>query len=127
LTDETEAGAADARSETPPRSDDSVRGSVERLVAAGRELAEAELAWARLKGRSVARVVRTGLLLAIVALVCLIVGLSLLLVAAIVALAPLTGLLAAVLIVCAGSLAGAALFGLLARNAFLRMIGDDAP
>jgi hypothetical protein len=122
LTDETDAGAQDA-----PPSDDSIRGSIERLIASGKELAEAELAWAKIKGRGIARIVRKGLLFLTIALACLIVGLALLLVASVVALAPITGLFAATLIVAAVALGGAALFGLLARNSFRALSEDEAP
>jgi hypothetical protein len=127
LADETDAGTGETAPDAQRAPDDSIRASIERLVASGRELAEAELAWAKIKGRGIARQLRNGLVFATIALACLTVALTLLLVAAIVALAPLVGLLAAVLIVSAVAFVATALFGLLARGAFVRMMKDDAP
>jgi hypothetical protein len=125
LTDETQASADPARPEADARPDDSIRASIERLVVAGKELADAELAWAKIKGRGIARILRTGLLLASIALVCLSVGLVLLLVAGVVALAPVVGLLGATLIMSGVALAGAAIFALAAR-AVLRQLASPA-
>lgn len=124
--DDVEAGAGPAQG-GPPRSDDSLRAGVERLIVTGRELAEAEIAWARLKGNSLAAILRRGLLFSIIAMVGLMVGLSLLLVAGIVALAPLVGLLYATLIVIVIAFAIAILFGLLARKAFHALMSGDEP
>ncbi len=133
--DDEQAGAEKAHDETreetgapsPPRSSDSIHASVERLIASGKDMVEAEFAWAKLKGRSLAAILERGLIFAVIAMVGLLVGLSLLLVAAIVALAPHVGLLYATLIVIAISFAMAALFGLLARQAFKQLLSGDEP
>lgn len=108
-----------------PRPDESILASIERLITAGRELAEAEFAWAKLKGLSLAAIARRGLLFAVIALTSLIVGLTLILVAAVVALTPFTGLLGAALIISAAAFAVTILFGLLARHAIARLISGS--
>lgn len=123
LMDDDEAGA-NARQGPPTGSGDSLHASVERLIASGKDLADAEISWAKLKGRSMAVLLRRGLFFGLIAMVGLMVGFSLLLVALIVALAPLVGLLYATLIVILLSFCLAALFGWLARAAFLEMMGD---
>ncbi|MBO9671691.1 MAG: hypothetical protein J7485_14375 [Sphingobium sp.] len=121
--DDDEAGAENARKGPPP---DSIHASVERLIASGKDLAEAEISWAKLKGRSLASLLRKGLLFGILATTGLMVGFSLLLVASIVAIAPhVGGLLYATLIMIGVAFALAIIFGLLARNAFREMIGED--
>ncbi len=120
--EEDEAGAAYAR-QGPPGSDDTIHASVQRLIASGKDLAQAELAWAKLKGRNLAAILRRALLFGVIAMVGLMVGLSLLLVAGIVALAPHVGLLPATLIVIAVAFGIALLFGLLARHAFRQLTG----
>ena len=109
------------------RTDDSIHGSFERIIASGKDMVEAELAWAKLKGRSLAGIAQRGFAFALVAMVGLMVGLSLLLVAAIVALAPHVGLLYATLIVIGISFAIAIIFGLFARRAFRQLLGGDEP
>lgn len=125
--DDDQAGAPHAHEGPPPRSDDSIRASIERLIASGKDLADAELSWAKLKGHSLLALLRRGLFFGIIALCGLMVGLSLLLVAGIVALAPKVGLLPATLIVIAVAFAIAIGFGLLARNAFRSLFSGDAP
>lgn len=123
--DDEEAGAGNTRQGPPP---DSIHASVERLIASGKDLAEAELSWAKLKGRSLASLLRKGLLFGVLATTGLMVGFSLLLVAGIVAIAPhVGGFLYATLIMIGVSFALAVIFGLLARKAFREMIGDDEP
>jgi len=122
--DDEEAGAGQARQGPPAGSGDTLHASVERLIASGKDLADAEISWAKLKGRSLAALLRRGLLFGLIATVGLMVGLSLLLVALIVALAPHVGLLGATLIVIAIAFALAGLFGWLARNAFRDMMGE---
>ncbi|HZV56769.1 MAG TPA: phage holin family protein [Sphingobium sp.] len=122
--DEDEAGAAYARQE-PPGGDETIHASVQRLIASGKDLAHAELAWAKLKGRSLAAILRRALLFGLLAVVGLMVGLSLSLVAGIVALAPHVGLLPATLIVIAVAFGMALIFGLLARHALRRLMGAD--
>lgn len=123
--DDEEAGADDARKGPSP---DSIHASVERLIASGKDLAEAEIGWAKLKGRSIASLLRKGLFFGLIATTGLIVGLSLLLVAGIVAIAPhVGGLLYATLIMIGVAFLLAIVFGLLARNAFRELIGDDEP
>jgi hypothetical protein len=126
--DDEEAGAGNAQRGPPPDSGDSIHASVERLIASGKDLAEAEISWAKLKGRSLAATLRKGLFFGLIATTGLMVGLSLLLVAGIVAIAPhVGGLLYATLIMIGVAFALAAIFGLLARNAFHQLIGDDEP
>lgn len=121
---EDEAGAK-AHEGPPPRSDDSIRASVERLIASGKDLAEAELDWARLKGRSLAALLKRGLLFAVIAASALMVALSLLLVAGIIALAPYLGLLYATLVMIALAFLIAIVAGLVSRNAFHTLMGGD--
>jgi hypothetical protein len=124
--DDEEAGADAARKGPPPGSGDSIHASVERLIATGKDMAEAEIAWARLKGRSLAAILRRGLLFGVIATTGLMVGLSLLLVAGIVAIAPhVGGLLYATLIMIGVAFALAIVFGLLARGAFRELMGDE--
>jgi hypothetical protein len=123
--DDDEAGADNAQKGPPPGSGDSIHASVERLIASGKDLADAELSWAKLKGRSLAAILRKGLFFGLIATTGLMVGFSLLLVAGIVALAPHTGLLYATLIVIGISFGIAILFGLLARGAFRALMGAD--
>lgn len=121
-----EAGAGHARQGPPPRPD-SIQASVERLIASSKDLADAEISWAKLKGRSLALLLRRGMFFGVIATTGLMVGFSLLLVAGIVALFPLVGLLYAILIVVAFAFAIALLFGLLARSAFRQLLGEDGP
>jgi hypothetical protein len=124
--DDDEAGASEARQGPPTGSGDTIHASVERLIASGKDLAEAEISWAKLKGRSLATTLRKGLLFVLLATTGLMVGFSLLLVAGIVAIAPhVGGLLYATLIMIGVAFALAVVFGLLARNAFRQLIGDD--
>lgn len=124
--DDEEAGAKAAQQGPPPGSGDTIHASVERLIASGKDLAEAEISWAKLKGRSLAATLRKGLLFGLIATTGLMVGLSLLLVAGIVAIAPhVGGLLYATLIMIGVAFALAIGFGLLARSAFRQLIGDD--
>jgi hypothetical protein len=124
--DDEEAGATAARQGPPTGSGDTIHASVERLIASGKDLAEAEISWAKLKGRSLAATLRKGLFFGLIATTGLMVGFSLLLVAGIVAIAPhVGGLLYATLIMIGVAFALAVVFGLLARNAFRQLIGDD--
>lgn len=111
----------------PPPGDDSIGASVQRLIASGKDLVEAEVEWAKLKGQSIAAVIRRGMFFIVVAAVSLTVGLSLLLVAAVVALAPFVGWLAATLIVSALAFAAAFLFGLLAKRTLDDLTGEKKP
>jgi hypothetical protein len=119
----TEARVADAAS-APPTGDDSINANIQRLIATGKDMVEAEVAWAKLKGQSVAAVIRRGMFFVVVAAVSLTVGLSLLLVAAVVALAPFVGWLAATLIVSALAFLAAFLFGLFAKRTFDDLTGE---
>jgi len=126
--DDEEAGAPNAQKGPPPGSGDTIHASVERLIASGKDLADAEISWARLKGQSIAANLRKGLFFGLIATTGLMVGFSLLLVAGIVAIAPhVGGLLYATLIMIGVAFALAVGFGLLARNAFRELIGDDEP
>lgn len=126
--DDEEAGAQSAQKGPPPAQGDTIHASVERLIASGKDLAEAEISWAKLKGRRLAANLRKGLFFGLIATTGLMVGMSLLLVAGIVAIAPhVGGLLYATLVMIAVAFALAVGFGLLARNAFRQLIGDDEP
>jgi uncharacterized membrane protein YqjE len=111
----------------PPADDGSIRATMARLVSSGRELAEAELAWARLKAAIVAETLRKWLILAVLALVFLMMGVTILIVSAIIALAPYVGWLAASLIVAGLSIAIAALLALAARRTFSTLFESEAP
>ena len=120
--DDEEAGAAHARQGPPPKAD-SIQASIERLIASGKDLADAELSWAKLKSRSLAAILRRVIFFTVLATTGLMVGFSLLLVAGIMALAPYVGFLYATLIVIAVSFAIALLFGWFARQAFHQLLG----
>lgn len=109
-----------------PEDDGSIRASVTRLLASGKELAEAELAWARAKGAVVAAGLSMSLIWAVLALILAVMGIGLLVVAAIVALMPLVGLLAASLIVAGLAILGALLCGLAARRTLANLFAEDA-
>lgn len=111
----------------PPPDDGSVRASVARLVASGKELAEAELEWAKVKGAVLADGLRKWLVMAALALVFLVMGVTILIVSAIIALAPLVGLLAASLIVAGVSIGAAIVCALVARRIFTGLFAGDAP
>lgn len=102
--------------------DGSIKASFTRLVASGREAAQAELEWAKLKGGLIAATVRTGVILAGMALFGLMSALVLALVAAVVALAKLVGLIYACLIIAALALFAGLILGLLARRTLLGLM-----
>ncbi len=104
---------------SPPPDDGSVRASVTRLLVSGREFAEAEFAWARLKAAIIADGLRRWLVLATLALIFLVMAVVILIGSAIIALAPYVGWLAASLIVAGISIVAAILFALAARKTFL--------
>jgi len=109
----------------PPPDDGSVRASVARLVASGRELAEAEFAWARVKAAVIADGLRRWLIFASLAMIFLVIGVIILIGSAIIALAQVVGPLLASLIVAGISITLAAIFALVARNVFTGMFGDE--
>jgi len=111
----------------PPADDGSVRASIARLVASGRELAEAELEWAKVKGAVLADGLRKWLVMAALALIFLMMGVTILIVSAIIALAPLVGWLAASLIVAGISIIAAIICALAARRIFTGLFAGDAP
>jgi hypothetical protein len=123
---ESDADIQDALA-PPPADDGSIRASVARLVASGRELAEAELDWVKLKAAVIADGLRRWLVLAVLALIFLVMGVVILIGSAIIALAPYAGWLGASLIVAGVSIAAAILFALLARRTFLALLAGDAP
>lgn len=127
LDEVAKATPPEGSDETSPQDDGSIRASVTRLIAAGKELAKAELAWAKAKGAVVADGLRKGLMLAAFALIFLIMGVTLLIVSAIIALIPLVGLLAATLIVAGLSLLVALVCALAARRLLSRLFAGDAP
>jgi len=112
---------------TPPPDDSSVRASFARLVASGKELAEAELEWAKVKGAVLADGLRKWLVMAALALIFLVMGVTILIVSAIIALAPLVGWLAASLIVAGISILAAIICALVARRVFAGLFAGDTP
>ena len=117
-----------ARAEEPVSDNDTIKANFTRLIASGRELASAELDWAKAKASIVADVLRLGILLAVLAFVILIFAIGVLIAAAIIALAPHVGWLFATLIVAAVLLVLAALLGLGAKRTLSRLSnsGDGA-
>jgi|GEM_PF-1202406 len=116
---------ADVNETAAPLPDDgSIRASVVRLVASGREYAEAELAWARLKVAIIADGLRKWLVLAALALIFLVMGVVILIGSAIIALAPYVGWLYASLIVAGISILAAVLFALAARRTFVALFEE---
>lgn len=117
---------ADELEKAPPPADDgSIRASVERLVASGRELAEAEFAWAKLRAAILADGLRKSLVFGTLAIIFLVMGVSILVVSAIIALQPYVGWLAASLIVAAVSIVAAVLCALASRRTFAALFEDD--
>jgi len=111
----------------PPPDDSSVRASFARLVSSGKELAEAELEWAKVKGAVLADGLRKWLVMAALALIFLVMGVTILIVSAIIALAPLVGWLAASLIVAGISILAAIICALAARRVFAGLFAGDTP
>ncbi|MBT2187723.1 phage holin family protein [Sphingobium nicotianae] len=109
----------------PPADDGSVRASIARLLASGRELAEAELAWARLKAALIADGLRKWAMFATLALIFLVLGVVILTGSAIIALAPYVGWLVASLIVAGVCIAAAVVSALFARKAFLALFDEE--
>lgn len=106
-----------------PVDDGSIRASVERLVASSRELATAELDWARLKAGVIAVRLRNGLVLGLLAATFLILAVIVLVAAAVIALAPILGWLGASLVVGGAAIIVAILFALAARRALAGLLG----
>lgn len=111
----------------PPADDGSIRASVSRLIASGKELAEAELAWAKVKGAVLADGLRKWLVLTALALIFLVMGVTILIASAIIALAPLVGWLGASLIVAGISIVAAIVCAIAARRIFTSLFAGDAP
>lgn len=111
----------------PPPDDGSIKASVERLIASGRELAEAELHWAKLKAALIADGLRKWLALATLALIFLVMGVVILIGSAIIALAPYVGWLWASLIIAGVSILAAVGFALAARRTFIRLLEGKGP
>lgn len=120
-----EADMAQAEQQAPD--DDSIPANFARLIASGRELAAAELDWAKAKAMIVAAVLRRSLVLAVLALVLLLFGIAVLVAAAVIALAPYVGWLGAALIVSGLLFALTIILGLAAKRtlAGLSNSGDD--
>ena len=116
LQAELEAEAVQA--EPPAPDDDSIKANFTRLFASGRDLAEAELSWAKVKAAIVAETLRRWLIFAVLAVVFMVMGVTILIVSAVIALAPYVGWLAASLIVAGFSIAIAILLALAARRTF---------
>jgi uncharacterized membrane protein YqjE len=109
----------------PPPDDGSVRASITRLLASGRELAEAELAWAKIKAAVIADGLRRWLILASLAMIFLVMGVVILISSAIIALAPVMGWLWASLTVAGISILLAVIFALVARRTFLKLFEEE--
>ncbi len=108
--DDEEAGAKAARQGPPLGSGDTIHASVERLIASGKDLAEAE-SLGQAQGSQPGRNPEQGPVVALIATTGLMVGFSLLLVAGIVAIAPhVGGLLHATLIMIGVAFALAVVF-----------------
>lgn len=107
-----------AHADEQPPDDDSIKANFTRLIASGRELASAELDWAKAKAMIVADVLRRGLVLAVLAFVILLFGIAVLVAAAIIALAPHVGWLGAALIVAAVLFVLTVILGLAAKRTF---------
>lgn len=127
LDETAKAGPSTGSGGPSPEDDGSIRANVTRLIAAGKELAEAELAWAKAKGAVVADGLRKWLMLAALALIFMVMGVTLLIVSAIIALMPLVGLLAASLIVAGLSIVAALVCTLAARRMLTNLFAGDAP
>ena len=110
-----------ARAAEPVSDDDTIKASFTRLIASGRELAAAEMDWAKAKASIVADILRRGILFGVLAFVILLFAIGVLIAAAIIALAPLVGWLYAALIVAAILLVLVILLGLGAKRAFSRL------
>lgn len=111
----------------PQADDGSVRASVARLIASGKELAEAELGWAKLKAAVIADGLRRWLVLATLAVIFLVMGVVILIGSAVIALAPYVGWLAASLIVAGTAITLAIIFAFLARRTFLSLLNGETP
>jgi len=111
----------------PPQDDESIKASFARLIASGKDMAEAELAWAKLKARLIAENLRTWLVFAALSLVFLVMGVIILIVSAIVALAPYVGMLAANLIVASVAIIVSIICALVARRAFKTLFEEHLP
>lgn len=108
--DHTETGPPNTPNE------ETVQESFANLLASGRELADAELEWAKIKAAIVAAAFKKGSLFGGLAAFFVLIGLLLLVAAAVIALAPLLGLLWATLIVAGVAFLLAAVLGIAARN-----------
>ena len=117
-----------ARTEESVSDNDTIKANFTRLIDSGRELASAELDWAKAKASIIADVLRRGIMLAVLAFVILLFAIGVLIAAAVIALAPHVGWLLAAFIVAGVLLALVALLGLGAKRAFSRLSnpGDGA-
>lgn len=108
----------------PPPDDGSIRASVVRLIASGREFAEAEFAHAKLKGALIADGLRKWLVLATLALIFLVMAVVILVGSVIIALAPYVGWLGSSLIVAGVAILAAVIFALMARRTFIALFNE---
>ncbi len=117
-----------ARAEKSVPDNDTIKASFTRLIASGRELAAAEMDWAKTKASIVAAILQRGIFFGVLAFVILLFAIGVLIAAAIIALAPYVGWLYAALIVAGVLLVLVALLGLGAKRAFSRLAnpGDGA-
>jgi len=109
----------------PPFEEDSIRDSFARLIDAGREMADAEVGWAKLRAKLAAVALRNAVALGSLALLLLIIAVLLLFAAAVIALIPHVGLLGATLIVAGVSVVVALLLGLAAKKAASGMFDTE--
>ncbi|MCW2382039.1 MULTISPECIES: phage holin family protein [unclassified Sphingobium] len=117
---------------TPPNPEDALEKetigeSFSRLIASGRELAEAELTWAKLKAALIAAAARRAALFGVLAFLFVSLALVTLVAAAVIALAPSVGWLGAALIVAGGLLLLALLCGLMVKRALSPLSKADRP
>lgn len=112
--DVNSAEAGTGTTDTPK--DETVQESFANLLASGRELADAEFKWAKIKAAIVTTALKKGSMFGALAAFFILIGLLLLVVAAVIALTPLIGLLGATLIVAAIAFLFAALLGIAAKN-----------
>lgn len=100
----------------------SMAETVERLFDAGKELAQAEIGWARARGLRVAGALRSIAILAAVALIVAFGIIVTLMLGAILALAPLIGIGLAILVVTGAGLVVIAICGLVIRSRISAMM-----
>ncbi len=104
-------------------SDESVRMTFEQVLATGQEMVSAELEWARLKAAAIGVAIRNAAVLAVLAVILALAGVTTLLFGIILALTPIIGAVLATLLVAAATMGIALVLVLLARRS-LKSIGQ---